>query len=129
MRKSKKIREPTQRKFHEGVEHSVLRASVVSAVIGFVGVLLSSLLTALPSILLVPHEHGEPDTDGGYFTTNLFYFVGGIILFGIIIVAIASFIRWKNRDVTSLRRRLSEIYVMALTKSALNPQSHMTSNE
>lgn len=52
----------------------------------------------------------------------LAYFVGGIVLLAIIVVGIASFMRHRNRGAILLKRRLSEIYLSALRRSAFNPQ-------
>lgn len=56
------------------------------------------------------------------FSKPLNYFVGGMVLLGFIVVAIAGFIRRRNRGTIILKRRLSEIYLAALRSSAFNPQ-------
>jgi hypothetical protein len=40
-----------------------------------------------------------------------------------VIVGIATYERQKNRDVIQLGRRLAKIYLVAIRKSALNPQT------
>lgn len=62
-------------------------------------------------------------------TSVLLYFVVGIITLGLIVVAVAVLRQRKNREVALLRYRLSEIYLFALKKSALNPQTHKTSHD
>ena len=52
----------------------------------------------------------------------LAYFVSGIVLLALIVVAIASFLRRKNRGTLLLTSRLSGIYLAALRRSAFNPQ-------
>jgi hypothetical protein len=52
---------------------------------------------------------------------RLVLFVCGISVFGFVIFIIAVLLRRKNQDVILLKRRLAEIYLSALTKSALNP--------
>ena len=53
---------------------------------------------------------------------NLLYLAGGIVVLGIVTVAIASFKSRRNRDVILLEQRLAKIYLSALRQSALNPQ-------
>src|SRR5216684_5262164 len=53
---------------------------------------------------------------------RLSFFLGGLLLLGIVIVGIASFMQRKNREVILLKRSLSGIYLSALRKSALNPR-------
>lgn len=128
MRKSQKIRNPTHEEFEQWLDRTIGMSSMLDYIFGLIGVV-ASLLTLLFSISVSKTVSSKAKTDWGYLTPNVFYFVGGIILLGSIIVAIASLIRWKNRDLISLKKRLSEIYLAALSKSALNPQPHVTSNE
>ena len=62
-------------------------------------------------------------------TNVLLYFVVGIVTLGLIVVAVAVLHQRKNREVALLRHRLSEIYLFALKKSALNPQTHLTPHD
>src|SRR5438105_9061388 len=62
----------------------------------------------------------KPTSARSVVTTT--YFIGAIALLAIITIGIGTFIRRKNRDVFVLKRRLTEIYLSALKKSALNPQ-------
>jgi len=113
MRKSQQITKRDDERFNEWLARS-------SFVAGFAGIV-SSLLGLLVSLYVYVSPSGAPKNQVPPFATNLLYLVGGIILLGIIIVAIGSFLRRKNRDVFLLKRRLSEIYLLALRKSALNP--------
>src|SRR5437879_3015525 len=120
MRKSKQIRKPSDEKFNE-------LAHVISSLVPGLIAIVYTLLGLLLSFYVSPHE--SPTRNVLPVTNSLLYFVGGIILLGIVIVAIGSFVRRKNREVILLRRRISEVYLLALRKSALNPQPHVTSND
>jgi hypothetical protein len=120
MGKLQKVVKRTEPNFSEWlIHHSSLSAALAG--------ILTSLVTGLLSFFLA--TSGSPKTNTNPTTQSVFYFVGGIILLGVVIVAIAGLLRRKNRDVITLKRRLSEIYIVALKKSALNPQSHVTSND
>ena len=123
MRKSQQIRKPSDEKLKEslarGLGISFMASGLASIVLSLLGVLLS--------LYVSPAE--SPTRKVLTVTNSLLYFVGGVILLGIVIVAIGSFVRRKNREVILLRRRISEIYLLALRKSALNPQPHITSND
>ncbi len=93
---------------------------------GLAGILVTLMGTFL-SLFVSTSESAKPDFLP--VTKSLLYFVGGIILLGIVTVGVASFMRWKNRDVILLKRRLAEIYLLALRNSALNPQPNLTSND
>jgi len=97
----------------------------ISLVSGVVGILVS-LLGLLLSLFVATSESPKPHVA---VPNSLLYFVGGIVVLGMFIVAIAILLQRKNRDVIVLRQRLSEIYLFALRESALNPQSHFTSND
>ena|SRR5207244_338212 len=122
MRKSQQIKKPTQEEFKEWLR----RSSLIEGLAGFASIIVS-LLGLLLSLYVSSSE--SPKRPILAVTNSLLYLVGGIILLGVIIVAIGTFLRRKDRDVTILRRRLAEIYVLALRKSALNPQPHVTSND
>jgi len=91
----------------------------ISLMSGFAGIVVS-LLGGFLSFYVSQSKPPTPDILS--VTLSLVYFGGGIILLGIVIVGIASFMRRKNRDVIFLKQRLAEIYLSALRKSALNPQ-------
>ena len=122
MRKSQQIKKPTKEEFKEWHR----RSSLIEGLAGFASIIVS-LLGLLLSLYVSSSE--SPKRPILAVTNSLLYLVGGIILLGVIIVAIGTFLRRKDRDVTILRRRLAEIYVLALRKSALNPQPHVTSND
>lgn len=46
-----------------------------------------------------------------------------------VIVGIATYERQKNRDVIQLGRRLARIYMFAISKSALNPQTQSPTSD
>jgi zinc transporter ZupT len=119
MGKSHKRANRAEQSFSEWL---VLGSHWVAAVSG----ILVTLVTGLISSYISTGDSPKPNP---ILTTSLFYFVGGIILFGVVIVAIAGLLRRKNRDVITLKRRLSEIYLVAIRNSALNPKSHVTSHD
>jgi hypothetical protein len=121
MRKSQQIKKPTQEEFKEWFR----RSSLIEGLVGFASIIVS-LLGLLLSLYVSASESPKRPI---LVTNSLLYLVGGIILLGVIIVAIGTFLRRKDRDVTILRRRLADIYGLALRKSALNPQPHVTSND
>ena len=49
-------------------------------------------------------------------------FIVGLVLLSLVVIGIATLIRRRNRDVIFLKQRLSEVYLSALRKSALNPK-------
>ena|SRR6266487_1770221 len=91
----------------------------ISLVSGFAGIFMS-LLGLFLSFYVSQSKPPTPDILS--VTHSLVYVVGGIILLGLLIVAIASFMQRKDRDVIFLKQRLAEIYLSALRKSALNPK-------
>ena len=113
MRKPQQIIKPDDERFNEWLAKS-------SFVAGLAGIV-SSLLGLLVSLYVYVSPSGPSKNQVPTIATNLLYFVGGIIVLGIIIVVIGSLLRRKNRDVLLLKRRLSKIYLLALRKSALNP--------
>jgi len=122
MRKAQQIGKPSNEKFKEWLGR-LGKESLFSGLAGIVFSLLGLLLSLYVSSPPEFRTHLLP------VSNSLLYLVGGIILLGMVIVAIGSFVRRKNREVILLRRRISEIYLLALRKSALNPQPHVTSNE
>ena len=46
-----------------------------------------------------------------------------------VIVGVATYERQKNRDVIQLGRRLARIYLLAIRKSALNPQTQSPTSD
>ena len=115
MRKSKHSQESAQKESNE-VEQQELRSFVTT---GLVGVVLTLLATVLSCYVSKSKSSGSNIVSG---EQTSIYFGVGISLFVLIIVGVASFIRYMNRDVILLKRRLAGIYLSALKKSALNPQ-------
>ena len=118
MRKPKRAKTLAYKTFDKWAAH----LSLVSGLLGILGSLLGLL------IALVNPPTSSPKTNVSIISA-LLSFVGGIVVLGIIIVAVSFVLQRKNRDVIVLRRRLSEIYLFALRESALNPQHHVTSND
>jgi len=121
MAKPQVIKKATDERFKQWLE----RDSWMTTISGLIGIV-SSLLGVLLSLYVSPLR---PTSRLISLSSSLVYFVGGIILLGLVIVVIGGFLRRKNHEVIVLRRRISEIYLLALRKSALNPQPHATSNE
>jgi len=122
MRKRQKIAKHSNESFNEWLR----LASRMSLISGFVGIA-ASLLGLLLSLYVYVSPSDPSRSHFPPVTYSLLYFVGGITLLGIVIVAVGILLRWKNHDVIVLKRRVSEIYLLALRKSALNP--NVTSNE
>ncbi len=125
MRKAQHNKKSTEEERKEWrVTRHLFSASLAS---GVATIALSLLATFLSSYVLESKSKG-PDILS--ISHNVWYFSGGIVLLGIIIVGIAGLIARKNRDVILLKQNLAEIYLLALRKSALNPQiKSTTSNE
>ena len=85
---------------------------------GLIGIILSVLPIFLSFFVYKPQLENP-----ALFSTarTSAYFASSIVILGIIIVAVASLLRHKHRDVIRLKQRLAEIYLIALKKSALNP--------
>src|SRR5438445_5111155 len=118
MRKAQRAKTLDDKTFDKWAGH----LSLVSGLLGILGSLLGLL------IALVNPPTASPKTNVSMIN-GLLSFVGGIVVLGIIFVAISFVLQRKNRDVIVLRRRLSEIYLFALRESALNPQPHVSSND
>ena len=88
---------------------------------GLLGVGISFLGVFFSVFVSIPRET-FPRSDITSTIQRLLIFTAALTLLNFIIVGFATFIGRKNREVISLKRRLSEIYSSALRKSALNPQ-------
>jgi hypothetical protein len=123
MRKEQHTKKLAAEKRSEWISHALSKSALVSGLAG----ILVSLMGVFLSLYVSTSESPKPDILP--VTNSLLYFVGGIILLGVVTVGVASFMRRKNRDVILLKRRLAEIYLLALRKSALNPHPNLTSND
>lgn len=114
----------TYQEVDEYLDHSIKKSVRFEKAIGVVGLGISLVAGVLSNYVAAELT----DSGAGIrITSSFWYFVGGILVLGLLILAIAKVIRWKNRDILILRRELSEIYLTALTKSAFNPQLGVTS--
>jgi len=123
MRKEQDSKKLATEKRPEWIAHLLSKSAFVS---GLAGILVSLMGTFL-SLYVSTSESPKPNILP--VTNSLLYFVGGIVLLGVVTVGVAGLMRRKNRDVILLKRRLAEIYLLALRKSALNPQPNLTSND
>jgi hypothetical protein len=57
---------------------------------------------------------------------RLSVFLSAILLLSMIVVGVAGLLRRRNREVILLKKRLAEIYLSAVRKSAFNPQPTST---
>ncbi|HMG75398.1 MAG TPA: hypothetical protein VK582_18010 [Pyrinomonadaceae bacterium] len=117
----KSIEEQTEGTFPVSYVWRQLSWVLASTALGFLATVFGSIIT--DSLTISNPQH---------FATarRLSWFIAGLFLLAFIIVGIATFIRLKNRDVILLKKRLAEIYLSALRKSALNPLlKSTTSNE
>ena len=74
------------------------------------------------SVDFIGHSSNWWKTAGPNVIPRLTLFLLGLLLLAMIIASIASLIRRKNREVIFLKRRLAEIYLSAIRKSAFNPR-------
>jgi hypothetical protein len=109
----------------KSAEKQVDRLWVSTLATGFGGIAVSLLGSILSSYVLT----GPQNRDVFALSHNLLYLVGALILFGIVIVGIAGWMRRSNRDVILLKQRLAQVYSAALEKSAFNPQLKSASHE
>jgi hypothetical protein len=109
--------EETREISEDQVEHTFSRHVVLNGALwSFVGVALGVLANLVSATTLVSGSLGPA------VIRSLSLFLGALLLLGMIIVGIASFMRRKNREVILLKQRVAEIYLSALKKSALNPR-------
>jgi hypothetical protein len=114
MRKAKRITESARNEFNE-VERQELRSFLATSLIGIALTLFATALSFYVS------KSKSPVSNTVSSDQTSIYFGLGISLFVLIIVGVASFIRYTNREVILLKRRLGGIYLSALEQSALNP--------
>jgi len=114
MRKAKRITESARNEFNE-VERQELRSFLATSLIGIALTLVATALSFYVS------KSKSPVSNTVSSDQTSIYFGLGISLFVLIIVGVASFIRYTNREVILLKRRLGGIYLSALEQSALNP--------
>ncbi len=98
------------------------RSLWADSVTGFISIavtVLATLLSAQVSDFIYPSRAWPTPTT---IILNLGYFVGGIVLLGLVIVGVARFMKTRDRTTILLKERLTEIYLSALKRSALNPE-------
>ncbi|HEX7720784.1 MAG TPA: hypothetical protein VF397_01415 [Pyrinomonadaceae bacterium] len=79
---------------------------------------LGAFANFIADFIAAPEKPAAPNA-----TARMSLFLMAILLLSMSIVGIAAFLRRRNRDVIQLKRRLSEIYLSALRKSAFNPET------
>ena len=114
MREPKRTTESARNEFNE-VERLELRRFLATSLSGVALTLFATIFSFYVS------KSKSPASNLASSDQTSIYFGLGISLFVLIIVGVASFIRYTNREVILLKRRLGGIYLSALEKSALNP--------
>ena len=103
----------------------VRRMWIGSFASGIASIALTLLAIVLSIYVSAPKLHLSPSTSPKFeflsINHSFFYFVVGVVFLGIVIVAIATFMRRQSRDVILLKQRLADVYSLAMRKSALNP--------
>ena len=87
----------------------------------FIGVTASFIL---PLVVYFSVANGP-----GGWEKRLAFFVAFLLGLEAIIIGVAMFERRRNRDVIQLGSRLATIYLSALSKSALNPQTRLPTSD